>query len=159
MQTTHINNLDFARANTQITSDTLDFAGMPRLQAALSDGNKTGQAIFSLQGYVNKYPIPSIVVDIQADITVDCQRCMSPINLPITLEFEYLITDTEPEQEELSGMDWLEVETKMDIAQLIEDELLLAIPFAPVHEYDCGDVASHQEKKESPFAVLKGKFK
>jgi uncharacterized protein len=51
----------------------------------------------------------------------------------------------------------------MDLVALIEDEMLMALPIAPVHAEDCNDnlhngVAESGEKP-NPFAVLKGLIK
>ena len=47
----------------------------------------------------------------------------------------------------------------MDIAALIEDEIIMALPIAPMHEVICGEVVTQSGEKPNPFAVLKGIIK
>ena len=54
-------------------------------------------------------------------------------------------------------MDWLEINSEMDVHELIEDELLLAMPIAPAHEGACSRLSMQSGEKPNPFAVLKGK--
>jgi len=61
--------------------------------------------------------------------------------------------------EESDEIDWLEASQEMDLTALIEDELLIAMPIAPMHETDCLKTSLQSGEKPNPFAVLKGKFK
>ena len=47
----------------------------------------------------------------------------------------------------------------MNVLQLIEDELLLAMPIAPTHAEACNKASMQSGEKPNPFAVLKGKIK
>jgi len=42
------------------------------------------------------------------------------------------------------------------VRELVEDELLLAVPFAPRHERCVGASGMDEEGKASPFAELRG---
>jgi uncharacterized protein len=46
----------------------------------------------------------------------------------------------------------------MNLTELIEDELLIAMPIAPLHEADCIKATMQSGEKPNPFAILKGKF-
>ena len=63
-----------------------------------------------------------------------------------------------PEFDENDEIDWLEPSQEMNLSELIEDELLIAIPIAPVHEANCAKSNMQSGEKPNPFAVLKGHF-
>ena len=56
--------------------------------------------------------------------------------------------------EELEGM---LLEAELDVFSLIEDQILMALPFSPKHD-DCGnaDLDAVNQNKTNPFAVLAG---
>ncbi|HVJ12456.1 MAG TPA: DUF177 domain-containing protein, partial [Burkholderiales bacterium] len=45
---------------------------------------------------------------------------------------------------------------EMKLRELVEDELILAVPYAPRHESCNGRAAMHADAKASPFAGLRG---
>jgi uncharacterized protein len=47
----------------------------------------------------------------------------------------------------------------MDVKLLVEDEVILALPIAPVHDNDCTPVTMQSGEKPNPFAALKGLIK
>ncbi len=60
-------------------------------------------------------------------------------------------------EEDDDEMDAIEAETRLDVLALIEEELLLGLPFAPRHtEGECAPAANDLQQKASPFAVLAG---
>ena len=78
----------------------------------------------------------------------------------LDLNFDYLLSDsTINEMEDGDEMDWLEINSEMDVRELIEDELLLAMPIAPAHDGACSSLSMQSGEKPNPFAVLKGKIK
>ena len=54
------------------------------------------------------------------------------------------------------GLDGILIDPELDIEALVEDELLRALPVAPVHDVCGGDdaLAKLASKKPNPFAVL-----
>ena len=47
----------------------------------------------------------------------------------------------------------------MDLTALIEDEIIMAMPIAPMHEGACSEATMQSGEKLNPFAVLKGLIK
>jgi uncharacterized protein len=89
-----------------------------------------------------------------------CQRCLMPVKVLLNLSFEYILGDVEPsEEEESDDYDWLLIEKSMNLNDLIEDELLIALPIAPMHDVSCGATKMESGQKLNPFSVLKGHFK
>jgi uncharacterized protein len=76
------------------------------------------------------------------------------------LKFDYLISEFSVEEDaDTDEIDWLEVQKEMSLLELIEDELLLAMPIAPLHENHCAKASMQSGEKPNPFAILKDKYK
>lgn len=71
-------------------------------------------------------------------VTVACQRCLEPLDLQLAIDTELGIVWSEEEEKLLpKALDaWLVADETADIAALIEDELLLALPFVNYHSKD-----------------------
>ncbi|MBT5229459.1 MAG: hypothetical protein HOM11_04190 [Methylococcales bacterium] len=92
-----------------------------------------------------------------------CQRCMQPFDYSVKTEFLLAVIESEhlaeslPEQYEPYVVGDSE---ELQVQDLIEDELILALPIIPKHEHDC--IAKFREKppveepeeRKNPFAVL-----
>jgi uncharacterized protein len=101
-------------------------------------------------------------VTLTAQLEVRCQRCLEPMLLPIEsqsrvalLSSEAAADDVPPELEMA-----LAPEGRMRLADLVEEELLLALPAAPRHAGECPSQrgSSRQDEFEEPtqrpFAAL-----
>jgi uncharacterized protein len=88
-----------------------------------------------------------------------CQRCLEAIEHPIEVRslLEFVDSDGDLTQEELEddSRDFLPDQKELDVAVLIEDEILLALPIAPRHD-DCLPGAARGSANVSPFSVLAG---
>jgi uncharacterized protein len=90
---------------------------------------------------------------------------MGEMPLKLALDFNYLIGDAavnDIEASEIEGSDDLDLQqasVAMDVKALIEDEIIMAMPIAPIHEQNCGAIITQSGEKANPFAVLKGLIK
>jgi uncharacterized protein len=161
MKTLSINNLEFAQSEQSIAA-VLDILEMDRLtdvllmQEALSEP----KIQFNLTGHNKKYSLPSLHLRVDAHLPTTCQRCLNAMSVRLKLEFDYLITDTEPaEFDENDDLDWLEISPAMSVPALVEDELLIAFPIAPTHsseqQGECKQHTMQSGEKPNPFAALK----
>lgn len=104
---------------------------------------------------------------IEANPVVICQRCMKPFRYALVAESTVEVVRTEKQFEEVSDsgevvLDEYEkvlANPDLDLLELIEDELILALPFMPSHE-NCDEGQALLDEyatpaEESPFAVLK----
>jgi uncharacterized protein len=101
-------------------------------------------------------------------LIMQCQNCLDAVDVPVAAAIKLgLITDLEQADRLPEGYEPLLIgEEKMLLKEIVEDELLLAIPTFPKHEYPCikfetnsSDlltVAGHVEptNPKNPFAVL-----
>jgi uncharacterized protein len=154
-----INNLEFAQKNLEICGD-LNPQDCERLLETLEQTEINFASIrYKLRGYAKKMHLPSLRLQVESKLPVLCQRCLETMQIHLNLEFEYLISeDNLSGMEESDEIDWLELSQHMNLTELIEDELLIAMPIAPVHEANCNKATMQSGEKPNPFAVLKGKF-
>jgi uncharacterized protein len=108
---------------------------------------------------------PALTVAIRGTVPLVCQRCLQSFDAAIDTRSELLLARDESELARLDAgeAEVLLASAPLDAATLIEDELLLSLPFAPMHpEAQCSAVAVPEggsgEKSElsaaSPFARL-----
>ena len=115
-------------------------------------------------------PIPYIVGNIKAKLELKCQRCMQSMHYPIDSSFKLGMVQNDAQLEKLPDEyePYLLEEENNHLPDMLEDELLLALPIVAMHDFDCSDYLNEQEsdqeekveepeadKKENPFAVLK----
>lgn len=70
-------------------------------------------------------------------VLLECQRCLSPVGAEIVAQRSFLFVHGENTAAELdndSEEDVLALTRSLDLVELIEDELLLALPLVPRHE-------------------------
>ena len=162
-----INNLEFAQKQLEVT-DSFAPISLNRLAETLALQEKNVHLAtihFTLTGDYKRFRQPSLHLHIKSQLPVICQRCLDEMLINLDLNFDYLLSDStinEIEANEVESsdeIDWLEINSEMNVHELIEDELLLAMPIAPAHEGPCSSLSMQSGEKPNPFAVLKGKFK
>jgi len=97
---------------------------------------------------------------VSGTIPLACQRCLEavPFDLDVDSRLELVPASAELSQDELEDdtRDFLPVERELDVVELVEDEILLALPVAPRHE-KCGlPGAANAGERINPFAKLSG---
>ena len=154
-----INNLEFAQAQQTLAGE-IDALKCERLAETLLPSGTGAHISFKIIGAAKQLRNPSLHLHIEAKLPVTCQRCLDEMLLNINLDFNYIICNTLPtEIDENDDTDWLEAAPEMNLQALIEDELLLAMPIAPMHDHDCSKQSMQSGEKPNPFAVLKGLIK
>ena len=64
-----------------------------------------------------------------------CQRCLDPIQVPIAIDAELQLAENMREISEADdGIDRVLASRNMDVAWLVEDEVILELPIAARHE-------------------------
>lgn len=98
----------------------------------------------------------------QTRLSLVCQRCLGPVEMPIAAERSFLFVAGEDAAAKLDADtedDVLAMTRALDLRLLVEDELLLALPLVPRHE-TCPQplpMASEQpveQEQPHPFAAL-----
>ncbi len=144
----------------------LPIAALRRLGEALAGTEGTAQ--YELDFGRDEFGTAYLDLRVQAPLTLTCQRTLEPFVLPVTVDsrlglirFEREEAALPPEVEPLLVAD----DGKLNLADVIEDELLLALPLIPVNpdstlpEEVVGpgpeEVSSGEGRSDNPFAVLR----
>tara|TARA_B100000470_G_scaffold161567_1_gene126697 strand:+ start:606 stop:1130 length:525 start_codon:yes stop_codon:yes gene_type:complete len=105
---------------------------------------------------------PCVKGIITSKIVLDCQRCLDALDLDLKVLFNLAFVRYESQAEGLDKSYEVYVigeDEEIDTLDLISDEILLSLPMAPSHEFDCSlsvDSEKIVEKvRENPFDVLK----
>lgn len=104
---------------------------------------------------------------LEADMTLTCQRCLAPVRLRVDTAFELALVTTDEEAQRVQQQyePLLVEDDTLFIRDVVEDELILALPAQPVHgeTEQCDqsmisklrpEMAPEPEKRENPFARL-----
>ncbi len=127
---------------------------------------------WSLRGGFNQLGLAQLSLSVTVQVQLVCQRCLTPFEFAIDSQSELILAKNDDHADEVERMledDEIDVvvgSKTFNIKELIEDEVLLAIPQSPKHAV-CPDAVSalsgvavaaiddQASKKVSPFAVLK----
>ena len=105
---------------------------------------------------------PWLHVKASAGMALECQRCLSPVVEQLAVERSFLFVHGEDAAAQLdadSEDDVLALTRALDLRELIEDELLLALPLVPRHAVcpeplPLAETPDLADDKPNPFAVL-----
>jgi uncharacterized protein len=102
-------------------------------------------------------------VGAQATVELECQRCLQPVATPLTVQRSFRFAQDEASAAEIdadSEDDVLVLTRALDVHELVEDELILALPLVPRHDA-CpqplvapAEADEPPEERPNPFAVL-----
>lgn len=158
---THIDNLAFAKKN-DVIEEVLPITHFVRLAQLLGHGQMDAAATakntvtYKLLGESKGLAQYYLALEIRAQLTTNCQRCLNPAPVEIDLAFHYLLSDVDAQYvEALDEVDLLNIEPIMDVLLLVEDELIAALPIAPTHTDICTLQNNISGDKPNPFAALK----
>ena len=156
-----IDSLDFAENGREINGE-VPLADLPRLLDVLE--NPEGFLSYTVRGGVDRQGVPLLYINVAGSCRLRCQRCLNGMDYTVQIDARLLLRDqaaldalddnvTDESEEEF---DSILTDARMDVLNLIEEEILLSLPIAPKHEPDAcqmsGDVG-HKDAKH-PFATL-----
>jgi len=117
-----------------VIEGSVDAHELPRVGDLLSEGPAT--IAWRIEGTVDPSGRPALRIGLQGAVTLVCQRCLADFEWPIDQATEVLLARDEAELAALDADSSLEVvlaQGPTDPLTLVEDELVLALPFAPRH--------------------------
>jgi uncharacterized protein len=141
---------------------------LPRLREALGteQGEQGSDAVTADVRFVRgPEGFPQLDMVVAAHLQVRCQRCLQPMGCEVALEPTLTVLENEGQTANLaSPFDSVVLhEGQMDLAEVIEDELLAALPLAPMHPEvgQCGvpavtgdEAAPKSPESHRPFGDL-----
>ena len=125
--------------------------------------NKEDNVKVDLSFYLENNKTPCIKGIINLNIILDCQRCLEALPIELKVDFKLAFVRHEQQAEGLDSSYELYVtkEEKEELLtiDIITDEILLSIPMAPSHDFNCNLIINEdevvEESKENPFTILK----
>jgi len=168
------NSLDvaaFARAGHAL-SGTDPLARYPRLVEDITGSADDRTVVWSASGEwrttAGSAGQPWLHLSGDAVLPMTCQRCLQPVDMPVGFETDFrFVADerTAEAEDDESEEDLLVVRRDFPLRELIEDELLLALPPAPLHDTcpvilptvsEDPDFVAAEDERAHPFAILAG---
>lgn len=155
-----IDSLEFARNRARISGNVI-LSDLPRLLEMLED--PYGILSYSVQGSVDRQGMSYLDVDIAGRCRLRCQRCMSGLDYPVAIHTRLSLRDQasldalEHGSIEEEECDSILVDPHLNVLEMLEEEILLSLPFAPKHELGVCQAASEEYVrggKDSPFGIL-----
>ncbi len=156
-----IDGFEFATAGAT-QEGKLPLAGFPRLKDQLV--SDVGDVTYALQGVRDARGRPSLQLRVRGDLQLRCQRCLGPLLHGVDAEQLLVLAGSQEEIDAapagVDDPDRVVAGKEMSVRDLVEDELILSLPYAPRHE-DCepqheGTDAQGERAVNSPFAGLRG---
>jgi uncharacterized protein len=145
-----IDGLSFAHERSRVAGQ-LTLAAFPRL---VESDASAAEVAYEIRGGTNAEGRPSLRVLAEGSIAVACQRCLQPLPVPIAVDAELELAESLAAAEGANdAVDRVVASRRMDVAALVEDELLLALPMVALHE-DCELSVEDAGSRASPFAAL-----
>ncbi|MCC7080244.1 MAG: DUF177 domain-containing protein [Burkholderiales bacterium] len=152
-----IDALRFAREGQRLVGE-LDLAAMPRLHDSVVEA--TGRVHYVLSGLTDRSGDPVIEVNVRGTIPLLCQRCLERMDYALDrttrLALVAEVARLPDVAEEAPDTEAIAAEDVSNVADLIEQEVLLGLPLAPMHAQTCIAARIADDARiESPFAALR----
>jgi uncharacterized protein len=155
-----INSIEFARKSLEI-HDTIHVFEMARVQDILF--SQEGVLSWQLVGLMDDDNKPMLSLQVSGTVNLKCTRCLESFAFDLNIDSLFVVLADESmlpsEQDDIEDeLDYLVADPHMQVSQLIEDEVLLALPYAPKHEVSVCGVKDKviEVGKPNPFKVLQG---
>ena len=153
--------LELARRGAELEGR-FALAPMARLTPALSEPAGDAGVRWVLRAQLRRLPgggtQPIAELEVEAELPLQCQRCLGTVRVPVLDRARFRLVEVEPElsDEELEAEEEaLCADAPLDLRELVEDQLILALPLVPMHERCPQPLAAPtHEPAPSPFAAL-----
>jgi len=118
----------------QVWEVSADLSEFPRLRPEFTQG----QLHCRVTGRADKHKGCVLYVEITGEVEATCQRCLGRLTQEIAIASDVYLARDEAELERRnadsdSSMDAILMSAKLSLIELIEDEVLLGLPLAPMH--------------------------
>ena len=111
-----------------------DAAASERLYDWMADGDAPVQ--WSISGTTDASGRPALAIELNGSVPLECQRCLTTMQWPVQQRTVTLLATSDVEADALDDDNDDEVlvaDVPLDALALVEDELLLSLPYAPTH--------------------------
>ncbi|XOD70248.1 MAG: YceD family protein [Sodalis sp. (in: enterobacteria)] len=120
----------------------------------------------TLSCVVNNQELPKISSQANVKVTLLCQRCNQPFEHKIqtTFTFSPFISNKQPHVfQKTHEASYFTDFCKLDLLEIIEDEIIISLPISPMHGFDQCEVSATEQvfgiipaevEKTNPFSML-----
>jgi uncharacterized protein len=152
-----IDGFEFASAGASREGD-WPLSDFPRLRDVLAAD--AGKVQYALEGVRDERGRPSLRVKVRGVLQLRCQRCLEALPYEVDTDTTLVLAasqaEIDAEPADAQAADRVLAGREMPVRDLVEDELILAVPYAPRHEGCSARPSADAEAKQSPFAGLRG---
>jgi len=131
---------------------------LPRLRDMLA--SDAGEITYGLEGTRDERGRPGLRLSLEGTLQLRCQRCLEPMPFEVQAEEVLVLAATQAEIDaeppHAQAPDFVLAGKEMPVRELIEDQLILELPYAPRHEGCAAGAGQPADEKVSPFASLRG---
>ncbi len=141
-------------------------AGIARFERLVADLPAQGESdvAWSVRGETDAHRQRFLRVEVDAKPVLLCQRCMQPFVFPVRVDNRLQLVASEADLDPEGGLDDDDAPERIlgsqrfDVLGLVEDEIILALPYVPKHDV-CPSLpaaldADGDTGRPSPFSVL-----
>jgi uncharacterized protein len=153
-----VNVFEMARAG-QVRTGEIPLNALPRLRSSLLDS--AGSATYTAQGCHDAQGRPALRLRVATQVKQQCDRCGASVPLELSCEaLFYFVPDAaalEREPIDDTPDEALVGSEHFDLAELLEDELILALPLSPRHPV-CAGQALDEAQGDRPLGDVQRPF-
>jgi uncharacterized protein len=159
-QPAHIDAFEFAAAGAR-QQGVWAVGDFPRLRDMLV--SNAGEIRYEIEGVHDARGRPALHVKLRGALQLRCQRCLEPMRFDVETDETLVLAATQAEIDadptDANAPDRLLAAEEVRVRDVLEDELILALPYAPRHEECEAGADAEGDAKISPFAGLRGMLK
>lgn len=157
---------EFTRLGRQLQGQ-VELQSLSRLVSDLPEQGGA-KASWDVRGLQDAAGQAMLEVRVTATPILECQRCVQPMAWPVDAYSRLLVVDSEEGLEARDDLaespdDWVEpvlASARLDVLELVEDELILALPAIPLHEHcehpaGLADTPDDAPERVSAFEALR----
>jgi len=129
----------------------------PRLREVLHD--ETGSVEYELRGASDVHGRSRLELHVAATLRLTCRRCLEAVAVRVDEDASLWLARSQAEIDSqpiaVEGPDSVVGSREMAVKDLVEDQLLLALPYAPRHEECAAQGRDAPHGRQTPFAGLR----
>ncbi len=148
-----IDSAEFTR-NSRTLNGEITVSELPRLADMLA--SPEGHLRYTVQG-MQANGKSFLQLNVEGDCHLRCQRCLEdlPHSVDIASRLQLLEGDELMQDDASDEVDGIEASKELDVLGLVEEEVLLSLPFAPRHDEGvCESASTGSEKVDERFSAL-----
>lgn len=134
----------------------LPIAGLPRLADIVV--STTGEIRYQLYSDIDRLLRPNVRLILEGTLEILCQRCMMPMFFQVSIDTKLTIFSSDAEidaaERDNPDIEGVVIVGDLDVVELIEEELILSVPYVATHIECESDANVAHIDKINPWSKL-----